>query len=63
MDTKPVTMLSTLTQPDVDKEEEERESMTCSDSVVLNNKYIGGVDEGNQLRQYYRVRTRCMKKP
>ena len=57
MDKKSVTMLSTLAQPAVDKEEAERKKMT---SVVL-YKYMSGVDEGDQLRQYYRVKTRCTK--
>ena len=67
MDKKPVTMLSTLAQPDVERsarrkqKDGSRETVTCSDSVVLYNKYMGGVDKGDQLRQYYRVRSRCMK--
>ena len=35
--------------------------MQCTDAVVLYNKYMAGVDKGDQLRQYYRVRTKCMK--
>ena len=33
----------------------------CSDSVVLYNKYMGVVDKGDQLRQYYQVRSKCKK--
>ena len=45
MDKKPVMMLSTLAQPDVDRSAKRkqkdgtRETVTCSDSVVLYNKY------------------------
>ena len=35
-------------------------SVQCSDLVVLYNKYMGGVDRGYQLRQYYRVRSKCL---
>ena len=67
MDKKPVTMLSTLVQPDVERsarrkqKDGTRETVTCSDLGVLYNKYMGGVDKGDQLRQYYRVRSRCIK--
>ena len=67
MDKKPVTMLSTLAQADVTHTAQRREkngsrvSVQCSDAVVLYNKYMAGVDKGDQLRQYYRVRTKCTK--
>ena len=35
--------------------------MQCTDAVVLYNKFMAGVDKGDQLRQYYRVRTKCLK--
>ena len=59
MDKKPVMMLSTLAQPDVAMRKQKDGTTTCSDSVVL-YKYMGGVDKGDQLRQYYRVRSRCI---
>ena len=35
--------------------------MQCTDVVVLYNKYMVGVDKGDQLRQYYCVKARCQK--
>ena len=67
MDKKPVTMLSTLAQADATHTAQRRQKngsrvpVQCTDAVVLYNKYMGGVDKGDQLRQYYRVRTRCRK--
>ena len=65
MDKKPVTMPSTLAQADAThtalrKEKDgTRAPAQCTDAVVLYNQYMAGVDKGDQLRQYYRVRTRC----
>ena len=59
-------MLSTLVQPHVERsarrkqKDGSRETVTCSDSVVLYKKYMSGVNKGDQLRQYYRVRSRCI---
>ena len=67
MDKKPVTMLSTLAQADVThtaqrkQKDGSRVPVQCTDAVVLYNQYMAGVDKGDQLRQYYRVRTRCSK--
>ena len=67
MDNKPVTMLSTLAQPDAthtalrEQRNGSRVPVQCSDAVVLYNQYMSGVDRGDQLRQYYRVRMRCYK--
>ena len=67
MDNKPVTMLSTLAQPDAThtalrkQRNGSRVPVQCSDAVVLYNQYMSGVDRGDQLRQYYRVRMRCYK--
>ena len=60
-DNKPVTMLSTLAQADVThiaQRKMSRASVQCTDAVVLYNQYIFGVNKGDQLRQYYRVRMR-----
>ena len=67
MDKKPVTMLSTLAQADVTHTAQRRQrdgtklSVQCTDAVVLHNRYMAGVDKGDQLRQYYRVRIKCCK--
>ena len=60
-------MLSTLAQADATHTAQRKEkngsrvSVQCTDAVVLYNKYMAGVDKGDQLRQYYRVRTQCTK--
>ena len=58
MDKKSVTMLSTLAQSDVTHTAQRRRrvSVQCSDEAVLYNKYMAGVDKGDQLRQYYCIR-------
>ena len=67
MDKKPVNMLSTLAQADVTRTAQRKQkdgsriSVQCTDAVVLYNKYMAGVDKGDQMRQYYRVRTKCTK--
>ena len=67
MDKKPVNMLSTLAQADAThtalrrQRDGTRVSVQCTDAVVLYNQYMAGVDKGDQLRQYYRVRTKCRK--
>ena len=67
MDKKPVTMLSTLAQPHITHAARRKQkdgthlSVVYPDSVVLYNRYMGGVDTGDQLRQYYRVRSKCIK--
>jgi hypothetical protein len=67
MDKKPVHLLSTLAQADVThtaqrkQKDGSRLSVQCPDAVVLYNQYMAGVDKGDQLRQYYRVRTKCRK--
>ena len=67
MDKKPVNMLSTLAQADAThtalrkQRDGSKTSVQCTDAVVLYNKYMAGVDKGDQLRQYYRVRTKCTK--
>ena len=67
MDKKPVNMLSTLAQADVTRTAQRKQkdgsriSVQCTDAVVLYNKYMAGVDKGDSMRQYYRVRTKCTK--
>ena len=67
MDKKQVTTLSTLAQADAThtvqrrQRDGQRTSVQCTDAVVLYNRYMGGVDKGDQLHQYYRIRTKCMK--
>ena len=67
MDKKPVTMLSTLAQADATHTVQRRQrdgnraSVQCPDAVVLYNRYMAGVDKGDQYRQYYHVRTKCVK--
>ena len=67
MDKKPVTMLYTLAQADATHTVQRRQrdatrtSVQCSDAVVLYNRYMAGVDKGDQYRQYYHVRTKCIK--
>ena len=67
MDKKPVNMLSTLAQADVTHTVHKRQRdgtiapVQCPDAVVLYNRYMAGVDKGDQYRQYYHVRTKCLK--
>lgn len=35
--------------------------VTCPESILLYNKYMGGVDRGDQLRGYYSCRTKSRK--
>ena len=54
MDKKQVTMLSTLSQADAThtaqrrQRDGSRESVQCTDAVILYNKYMSGVDKGDQ---------------
>ena len=38
-----------------------RTPVTCPESILLYNKYMGGVDRGDQLRGYYSCRTKSRK--
>ena len=66
-DTKDVKMLSTMTQPQatapVNRKRHDGSTIQipCPLCIVEYNKYMGGVDEGDQLRGYYRVRLKCRK--
>ena len=66
-DNKPVTVLSTNAQPignvSVQRRQKDgtRVDVPCPESVALYNQYMGGVDKGDQLCQYYSVRTKSRK--
>ena len=60
-------MLSTTSQPVATgtvlrrKKDCSRVPVECPDSIILYNKYMGGVDRGDQLRGYYCCRTKSRK--
>ena len=60
-------MLSTLMQPDSVITVKRREpdgttkEVQCLEVVATYNEYMSGVDKGDQLRRYYRVRLKYMK--
>ncbi len=39
-----------------------RESITCPVAIKIYNEKMGGVDRGDQLRDYYHVRMKCGNK-
>ena len=55
-------MFSTLAQADVTHTVQKRQKdststlIQCPDAVVLYNRYMAGVDKGDQYQQYYHVR-------
>ena len=67
MDRKVVMVMSTNCQPlshsTVHRKQRDGSSLEvpCPESVILYNKYMGGVDRGDQLRGYYRCRSRSRK--
>ena len=66
MDRKVVTVMSTNGQPEsgsVTRRQKDgsRISVPCPISVVDYNKFMGGVDRGDQIRGYYSCRTKCRK--
>ena len=66
MDRKVVTALSTTTQPETGtvlrrQKDGTRISAPCPLSIIDYNKYMGGVDRGDQVRGYYSCRTKCRK--
>ena len=67
MDKKLVSTLSTLAQPNTAHTVQRRQKdgsripVRCTEALVLYNQYMSGVDKGDQLRQYYRVRTKSRK--
>ena len=38
-----------------------RVSVSCPEAIHMYNRYMGGVDKGDQLRKYYHVRLKCQK--
>ena len=64
-DNRVVTILSTNAQPDLQEVVQRRRhvgsrvDVPCTVSVGIYQKYMGGVDRKEQLRQYYTVRTKC----
>ena len=67
LDNKVVTVLSTNTQPDSTgavlrrQQSGSRISITCPTSIVLYNRFMGGLDRNDQLRKYYHVRLKGRK--
>lgn len=66
-DNKPVSILSTNAQATpqhtVQRRQKDgsRNEVTCPEAIVLYNKYMGGVDKGDQNRGYYQVRLKSRK--
>ena len=62
-----VYLMSTNCQPNGDSTVQRRnrdgtvQQVSCPPSVAAYNRYMGGVDRGDQLRQYYRVRCKTRK--
>ena len=67
MDKKPVTVMSSSTQPggvgEVLRMQKDgtRAVMPCPASIVTYKQYMSGVDTGDQLRGYYSCRTKSRK--
>ena len=66
-DRKLVYVMSTNSNPKGDTTVQRRErdgtaqQVPCPPSVVVYNKFMGGVDKADQLRKYYRVRCKTRK--
>ena len=64
MDNKPVTVMSTNTQPSATgsvlrrQRDCSRISVPCPEAILSYNAHMGGVDQGDQLRGYYSCRTK-----
>ena len=67
MDRKMVMVMSTNCQPSscgtVSRKQRDGTSLEvpCPESIISYNKFMGGVDRGDQLRGYYRCRSRSRK--
>ncbi len=66
-DNKVVTVLSTTSQPVATgsvlrrQKNGTRMPVNCPDSIIIYNKYMGGVDRGDQIRGYYACRSKSRK--
>ena len=66
-DNKILTVLSTTSQPAASgtvlrrQKDGTRVPVSCPDNIIHYNKYMGGVDRGDQLRGYYLCRTNSRK--
>ena len=67
MDNKVVTVMSTTSQPSAAgsvlrrQKDGTRIPVPCPESIITYNRYIGGVDRGDQLRGYYNCRVKSRK--
>ena len=67
LDRKVVMVMSTNTQPEsmgtVHRRQKDgsRQEVPCPEAIINYNKYMGGVDRGEQLRGYYRCRVKSRK--
>ena len=66
-DNRVVTMMSTTSQPSATgfvsrrQKDGSRIQVSCPEAVLAYNRYMGGVDRGDQLRGYYNCRTKSRK--
>ena len=66
-DKRQVSVLSTLTTPDdtvpIRRKEKDGTQITlsCPTAIAMYNRHMAGVDKGDQLRCYYRLRLKFMK--
>ena len=66
-DKRQVTILSTISDPATTQHVQRRQRdgsrvlVPCPEAVAVYNKFMGGVDMGDQLRHYYCVRMKSMK--
>ena len=67
MDRKVVMVMASNTQPSATgyalrrQKDHSRTPIPCPESIILYNKYMGGVDRGDQLRGYYSWRTKSRR--
>ena len=67
MDNKVVTVMSTTSQPSATgavlrrQKDGTRVSVPCPESIITYNRYMGGVDRGDQLRGYYNCKVKSRK--
>lgn len=66
-DRRNVTVMSTCTQPQASGTVQRRQldgsriPVSCPESIIVYNAYMGGVDRGDQIRGYYSCRTKSRK--